>query len=137
MFTIDFIHSWKNWLISHQKNIFLLIGILIVGLVAFESGFLKGKISQSAPLIISIPASAESTVIGPVTNANNENQLAVAIVTSEKQTGANCPLVGSRNSNLYHLITCAVAKRIKPENKVCFSSKEDAEKRGYVAGCIK
>lgn len=137
MFHTEFLHSWKEWFVQYQKNILLLIGIFIVGAVAFESGLLRGRISQSAPLVISIPASAEPIVAVSTTGMNNENQTAVSGVTSEKQTGANCPLVGSRNSNLYHLATCAVAKRIKPENKVCFSSKEDAEKRGYVAGCIK
>jgi len=127
------INDLKDWLISNQKNIFLLIGILVLGAISFESGFLKGKISQSAPLVISIPAIPDPALV----STNSENPSTEAVVIPEKQTGASCSLVGSRNSNKYHLITCAVAKRIKPENKVCFASKEDAEKRGYVAGCVK
>ncbi|MDO8566342.1 MAG: hypothetical protein Q7S04_04115 [Candidatus Moranbacteria bacterium] len=129
----------KEWIISHQKNLLLLVGILFVGGLAFESGFLRGKLSQSAePMVISIPAVAEPQTGDLASQAGNPLTGVERIVskTGEKQ-GTNCPLVGSRNSNKYHLVTCAVAKRIKPENKVCFTSKEDAERRGYVAGCLK
>lgn len=132
-------HKTKEWFISHQKNLLLLVGVLFVGILAFESGYLRGKLSQSPePMIISIPAViepqvADGTVIGE--KLSGVEQIVSAV--DEKQGGINCPLVGSRNSNKYHLPTCAPAKRIKPENKVCFASKEDAEKRGYVAGCLK
>lgn len=129
----------KDWLVSHQKNLVLLAGVLLVGVLAFESGFLRGKLSQSAePLVISIPTVAEPET---ATEAGIGSPLAgvepIVSKTVDKQRETNCPLVGSRNSNKYHLVSCAVAKRIKPENKVCFASKEDAEKKGYVAGCLK
>ncbi len=86
----------------------------------------------SPPLIISIPV-AENIVV-PSTDSVVPKQ---DTVSEEVKQNTMCPLVGSRNSNKYHLTTCAVVKRIKAENRVCFSSKEDAEKRGYVAGCLK
>lgn len=39
--------------------------------------------------------------------------------------------VGSKNSDKYHLPSCRWAKRIKSENQVWFSSKEEAESKGY------
>jgi hypothetical protein len=39
--------------------------------------------------------------------------------------------VGSRNGTKYHLPWCSGAARIKEENKVWFSSKEEAEAAGY------
>lgn len=39
--------------------------------------------------------------------------------------------VGSRTSDKYHLPWCSGALRMKEENKVWFSSKEEAEARGY------
>ena len=39
--------------------------------------------------------------------------------------------VASKNSDKYHLTTCATAAKITPENKITFASKEDAEKAGY------
>lgn len=39
---------------------------------------------------------------------------------------------GSINSDKYYPCTCSYAKRIKPENIICFQSKEQAELEGYV-----
>ncbi len=141
MFHFTFFHNGKDWLISHRKNLFLLAGISVFGTLTFESGFLRGEISQSKPLVVSIPAliepSGTTDTAGPRQEVEAGGVERVASQSNEKQVVGSCPLVGSRNSNKYHLSTCAVAKRIKPENKVCFSSKEDAEKRGYIAGCVK
>jgi hypothetical protein len=137
---MSFLREAREWLELHHRNIFVLSGVLVVGALAFESGFLRGQLAQSEPLIISIPSVAESQnnektqTVAENPSANTEQKNAPA---TEPQRTGQCPFVGSRNSNKYHLATCAVAKRIKPENKVCFASKEDAEKRGYVASCIK
>jgi hypothetical protein len=48
----------------------------------------------------------------------------------------NCPYVGSKNSDKYHLASCGVVKRIKKENIRCFATPEMAEKAGYVPGCL-
>ena len=42
--------------------------------------------------------------------------------------------VGSKNSNIYHKPDCPYAKKILDKNKIWFSSKEDAESRGYRMG---
>jgi len=53
-----------------------------------------------------------------------ENQLGIWNCTSE-----DCLYVASKNSNVYHTPECKWAKRIKPENKICFHSEEELE--GY------
>lgn len=40
-------------------------------------------------------------------------------------------LVGSKNSNVYHYAWCAYARMVPPENRICFSSPEDAKSKGY------
>lgn len=50
---------------------------------------------------------------------------------SKNTISKNCQYIGSKNSNVYHLPDCPGAQRIKEENKICFSSKEEAEKAGY------
>lgn len=143
MFSPAFPYRWKEWFIHHQKNLLLLAGFLVVGTLAFESGLLRGTLASSEPLVISIPAVAEPPTDDKVTTVagNQPNQSAgmerIASRGGEKQGESQCPFVGSRNSDKYHLATCAVAKRIKPENRICFASKEEAEKRGYVASCVK
>lgn len=41
------------------------------------------------------------------------------------------PVVASKNGKTYYVSSCGVAKRIKPENLVTFSSQHEAESRGY------
>lgn len=125
---------------DNRRNLLLLAGVLSVGMLAFESGFLRGILAQTEPLVISIPAVAESQAADQsapsAVSANNSGAERTSSPDAAQETGA-CPFVGSRNSDKYHLASCAVVKRIKPENKVCFASEEDAKKRGYVAGCVK
>lgn len=42
-------------------------------------------------------------------------------------------LVGSKNSTVYHVATCNLAKKINPENAVYFADKAAAGKAGYKA----
>jgi len=39
--------------------------------------------------------------------------------------------VGSKNSDVYHIPSCGYAGRIKSENKIWFSSSQDARNHGY------
>lgn len=39
--------------------------------------------------------------------------------------------VGSRNSDVYHYLSCGYAGRIKSGNKIYFSSSQDARNHGY------
>jgi len=52
-------------------------------------------------------------------------------VELKKEVPQEGQFVGSKNSNKYHLPSCRFAKKIKPENQVWFSSKEEAESKGY------
>ena len=50
---------------------------------------------------------------------------------SDKKEGM---FVGSKNSKIYHKPDCPYAKKILEKNKIWFSSREDAENKGYHAG---
>ncbi|OGI25509.1 MAG: hypothetical protein A3J76_03575 [Candidatus Moranbacteria bacterium RBG_13_45_13] len=69
------------------------------------------------------------------TQQNNPAKTESLIATENQK----CAFVASKNSNKYHLPACQFAEKIKPENKICFSSKEEAESRGYIGAkcCIK
>lgn len=68
-----------------------------------------------------------TTEIKAVTEGDEENK----IDNNVSQPGK---YVGSKNSNKYHLPDSAAAKRIKEENKIWFSSRQDAERQGYQPG---
>lgn len=130
--------AWK----SNEQEIILFIGVLLVGAIGFEIGFVQGQSIQSKPLIIEVPAKPEIPRISDEKSVQSNNEKTIGSGVSVKNQDASvvdqkCAFVGSKNSDKYHLLTCAVVKRIKPENKVCFSSEEDAKSKGYTAGCLK
>jgi hypothetical protein len=100
---------------------------------------MKGaKISQK-PVIIEKVAQSDS-------NASAEAPKAPNLPSDSQKNGGsadtppqNCAYTGSKNSNKYHLPSCRWAKNIKPENRVCFSSEDEAKLKGYQAdkNCIK
>ncbi len=143
----------KDFWEKYEHKIILIIGFILVAIISFEGGFLKGQKTAQNPLIIE--KTAESMV--SIENGNNSAVQSVSqsqnLPTETKKdlnevsampqtmpTGRqDCAFVGSKNSNKYHLPTCRYAKNINPENRVCFSSKIEAESRGYLPdkNCIK
>ncbi len=126
----------RDLVVRERGRLLLLTGFVLVGVSSFEAGFLQGSAVSARPIIVEKPvASASSDASMVATPAVSES----AGTRSTKTTvdTKNCAFVGSKNSTLYHLPGCAAAKRIKPENLVCFVSAEDAQVKGYKAGCIK
>ena len=124
-----------QWFHEYGERLGLLLGVLLVAALSFEAGyFYHGMKSEGVLTVTLAPVSIPN--VAPAVAGD-------AVVVPESDSGASptkrteCPYVGSKNSNKYHLASCAVAKRIKPENRLCFASKEEAEKRGYVASCMK
>lgn len=114
--------------------------VLLVGIIGFEAGVLRGSAGVMAPLIIEKPSAELVTACVPSsgTVAGASSEVTAAAVADRKVPGTEgCRFIGSRNSDLFHLPTCAPAKRIKPENVVCFADERDAAARGYRPGCLK
>ena len=152
----------REWLCAYGRQGLLLLGMLTAVILAFEGGFLVGRDRQTAPVVIEKPVescaggaletgtgnegvaprkespsadegnaiSTNSVVPSPIKNVEGSS------LSGNSQESA-CAFVGSRNSDKYHLPKCSWAKRIKPENRVCFSSAADAESKGYGPGCVK
>jgi hypothetical protein len=134
------------WLVYEQK-IVLAIGITLIAAISFEAGFLHGQKSKQEPVIVNKAAALETTSANVCQNtseannakttpANSKSASTEIVATTDNQ---KCAFVASKNSNKFHLPTCRYAQNIKPENKVCFSSKEEAESRGFQGAkcCIK
>jgi hypothetical protein len=53
---------------------------------------------------------------------------------SENQTtpATEYKYIGNIKSKKYHKLNCKSAKKIKPKNCICFKSKEEVKKQGYV-----
>lgn len=133
----------KFWL-KYGDKIILAISIILIAGISLEAGFLKGQKNQKEPIVVNQPASdtcpkaEDSQNTGSTTNSPQQNNQ----TKTENQIAADnqkCAYVASKNSNKYHLPTCQWANKIKPENRICFSSVQEAQNREYQPAkcCIK
>lgn len=134
------------WL-KYEQKIVLAAGIVLVAAISFEAGFLHGQKNKQEPVIVNKASAVEVSSANTdknqtdssnvkTTSSNSKPASIENIATADNQ---KCAFVASKNSSKYHLPTCRYAQNIKPENKVCFSSKEEAEGRGFQGAkcCIK
>jgi hypothetical protein len=140
----SFSQKIKDFWLKYGEKVVLTVGIILIALASFEAGFLKGQKNQNEPIEFNqavCPAcpKVEESANSSSNSANPQQTPQSKTGTQMKIDDQKCAFVASKNSNKYHLPTCQFAQKIKPENKVCFSSKEEAESRGYQGAkcCIK
>ena len=130
------------WLKNEQK-IILVFGLILVAAISFEAGVLKGQNYQKSALIVEKPAQCENMPDSPQTAQKTQDltsgKASNTIGEATPANSRNCVFVGSKNSDKYYPPTCSFAKRLKPENVVCFSGDQDAVSKGYQksTGCFK
>jgi len=123
----------KLFLISERgKNILIVLIVILVGLSSFELGRLsKGTNSSSGIKILSTQGGEylpqEANTISVLDTAQTKNNISSATSTS---SGKN--FFASNRGTKYYSVGCSGGKTIKPENRVYFKTKEDAERAGYV-----
>jgi hypothetical protein len=136
----NLIEKIKQFWLKYEPKIILGIGFILVAMLAFEAGALKGQNWQKDPLVIEKPVvageSQEKTQNSSQTlnlGLKETSTPSQASNTTPSNTAQNCAFVGSKNSNKYYPPSCSYAKRIKPENLVCFKDAAEAQGRGYQA----
>lgn len=102
----------KNFFKSYEKDLILAAVIILVALISFGLGRLS-KIGESRV---------------PITIENLSTTTQTEKITDNKTTGN---FVASKNGTKYHYPWCAGAQSIKEENKIWFSTAEEAQKAGY------
>lgn len=127
----------KDFFVQNETKIVLIVGFCLVSAVSFEFGVLQGQKWQQKPLVIEKPSETQpaqenanlvnSSAQG-ATQSSNGQALASKAAVATNMTG--CAFVGSRSSNKFYLPTCSYAKRVKPENLVCFKSAQEALGQG-------
>ena len=106
---------------------------LFQGIMLLFCGFLAGWYWQEAnaedqiriELVQNIPDQKEQ-----------KSSAKIEGVEEMAETEGECLYIASKNSDKYHNPESGPAKRIKPENKLCFSSAQEAEDEGYEAGTL-
>ena len=119
----NLIHKIKSNTYLDKTTIVYLFVIIGVGIGSFG----LGRISVDNGLDINMNELDISTAkaLYQEDSISDDNVLGVQPSSLEKR------YVASKNGKMYYSIGCGGASRIKPENEVWFSSKEDAEKSGY------
>ena len=134
---------------KHEFKVILAVGFVLIAGISFEVGLVQGKKGDSSPLVIEKVAQAQDLGVEgcslPTPEAQNltpeAKNTTIGVVdqkaASTTPSTASCAYVGSKNSNKFYPPNCSYAKRIKPENIVCFASAEEAIAQGRTAstGC--
>ena len=128
------LHAVRSAILLYGKPMFLFCSTLAMGALCFEIGYIVVESQKSKPIIIEPAPKPCDTDTIQQSVASQPSVVPQQTVSPQRST---CAFIGSKNSTKYHAPTCAVVKRIKEENKVCFVDEKDAEARGYQAGCKK
>ena len=127
----------KEFFLKHEQKVVLIIAFCLISAISYEFGVLQGQKWQQKPLVIEKPAntpeeqkSSNSGNSEPSGTVKASSSQSTASNTRSTTNMANCAFVGSKNSNKFYPPTCSYAKRIKPENVVCFKNAEEAIGQG-------
>jgi hypothetical protein len=120
----------KSWLRNDQ--VFYGLLLVLVGLGSFALGRLSVTPVAISPAlgVTFIEAKASPTV-------NQGKVMPAGSQTVDTESSANdspksaTTVVASKSGTKYHLLSCAGAKQIKPENLLTFPNSEEAERAGY------
>ena len=106
------------------KDILIVIIVILVGLGSFELGRLSKEDSNSGIKIEypDLEAGQEASVISAAEYSN---------ILQNDQMSTTKTFFASKQGTKYYSIGCSAGKDIKQENRIYFSTKEDAERAGY------
>ncbi|MFZ5559833.1 MAG: Ada metal-binding domain-containing protein [Patescibacteria group bacterium] len=114
--------QFKNFIKNNGSDIFIIGVIILVALISFGIGRLSAPKTEPIQIKNLEPASVE--------NISPEQEGDKGIQEDNKGIYEG-KVVGSKNSDKYHLPDCPGAKQISEQNKIWFDSIEAAEKAGY------
>ena len=113
---------------DNNKELYLAAIIILVATISFGLGRLSKIREEKTPITIeNVSTSTEIT-------ANSSNKNVTKKMLEQNLGKISQPpkiFVASRNGKKYYYIWCESANVIKEQNRVWFSTKEEAEKAGY------
>ena len=101
------------------KKIMFAIAIFLIASLFFSIGFIMGgKIISRPPLVIDKEL---------IVNLNEESAGSNQLTTKGQSL-----FVASSRGKYYYPVDCSLAQNLSEKNKIYFSTKEEAESRGYI-----
>ena len=110
------------------KDILVILIIVLLGLGAFYLGRLS-KENPSEGLKIEYPG--QEAAISSFSNQNSPNYDQKANIGEKEVSQPQGGYFSSKIGKKYYPINCSAGKTIKRENRIYFSSPEEAERAGY------
>lgn len=124
-----------------KQHAFMGAVLVLVASISFGIGKLISYDNKKEPVIVAPNSQTATAVLSDRSNAvaNTDEKIVkqtsepiktstkIAPATSSPKSG---PIVASKNGKKYYLTTCSGANRIKDENKIYFSSAQEARKAG-------
>lgn len=116
----------KQFLESEKgKNILIVIIVILVGLGSFELGRLS-KEASSGGVKIEYPSQNDNNTVQP------ENSTQTSLKTSNiNLASSGKTFFASSRGSKYYTISCSAGKTIKQENRIYFTTGEEAQAAGY------
>ena len=123
------------------EDIYIVLIIILVAIGSFGLGRFsrveegREKVSIHYPQVLPAQTGLQGAGAASALNFYENTSSYVSENTSDnipEISSSENKFVGSKNSDKYHYPWCSGAKRIKEENKVWFSSREEAKAAGYV-----
>lgn len=135
---MDFTSLWILWQKHHAKAGMVLVAVLSF-LVGWQGGRITSPYYSATPIVFEEIKSAD---IPPSDIASLESIKQQGIVARKPTTATQPAVAGavtqaqgsfiaSKNSTLYHHISCPSAKRIAVANQRWFNNPEEAQKAGF------
>ncbi|PIR69837.1 MAG: hypothetical protein COU47_00145 [Candidatus Niyogibacteria bacterium CG10_big_fil_rev_8_21_14_0_10_46_36] len=108
----------QGWIRDNASDLFLAGSFFLIAVIGFGLGRFSVILGEHSAFSVRVEEEGASLgILGSAAGESVENGM----------------YVGSKNGSVYHLPGCSGALRIAEENKILFSSKEEAESLGYRA----
>lgn len=118
--SLDKIKGKINFDKTTVMYLFIIVG---VGIGSFGLGRISVDYQKTEDINLATDK-INNSILNQNTNSNT-----IVLGAQEKQQEKR--YVASKNGKMYYPLGCSGANRIKPENEVWFSTKEEAEKSGF------
>ncbi len=134
---------WKKVGEKYGQAILIVVIVLLSGWLGFRMGEIKTE--NNVPIQMSInnlqnanPAQEKINIATEALKRQGVDLKLDETATKTAEQKKDCLFVASRKSHKYHTADCRYGKNIKPSNKICFKSQEEAKGKGFVPakGCI-
>lgn len=129
----DKLQKCKEWFKESEKDIFVVLIIILTAFISFGLGRLSSLQDKKVPITIENAVSVLNNGGGEdLENSQTlEENSNVALTREAFIKPGELNFVASKNGTKYYFPWCGGVKTIKSENKIWFSSREEAEKAGY------